>query len=64
MKNSEAYKAAITEIEKDEQIIIETGGIKGYGIMPTGNISIYDGQGHAHLEIKILGNIKDVNARV
>ena len=64
MKNSDASKAAISEIEKNEQIIIETGGIKGYGIMPTGNVSIYDGQGHAQLEIKILGNTKDVNVSV
>ena len=64
MKNSDAYKIAISEIEKNEQIITETGGIKGYGMMPTGNVSISNGQGQAQLEIKILGNTKDVNVSV
>src|SRR4051812_794684 len=31
VKNSEAYNVAIKEIEKNEEIIIKTGGIKGYG---------------------------------
>lgn len=61
MKNSEAYKVAIREIEKNEQIITETGGIKGYGMMPTGNVSISNGRGQAQLEIKVLGNSKDLN---
>lgn len=64
MKNSEAYKIAIAEIEKNEQIISETGGIKGYGIIPTGNINSSNGYGQAQLEIKVLGNQKDVNVSV
>jgi uncharacterized RDD family membrane protein YckC len=64
MKNSDAYKIAVREIEKNEQIITETGGIKGYGMMPTGNINISNGQGHAQLEIKVLGNTKDVSVSV
>lgn len=64
MKNSDAYKIAISEIEKNEQIISEAGGIKGYGMMPTGNISISNGQGQAQLEIKVLGNVKDLNVSV
>lgn len=64
MKNSDAYKIAISEIEKNEQILTETGGIIGYGMMPSGNISISNGQGQAQLEIKVLGNSKDVNISV
>jgi uncharacterized RDD family membrane protein YckC len=64
MKNSDAYKIAVSEIEKNEQILTETGGIKGYGSMPTGNISISNGQGQAQLEIKVLGNTKDMNISV
>ncbi len=64
MKNSDAYKVAITEIEQNEDIISETGGIKGYGMMPTGNVSISNGNGQAQLEIKVLGNEKDVNVGV
>jgi uncharacterized RDD family membrane protein YckC len=64
MKNSDAYKTAVSEIEKNKQIITETGGVKGYGMMPTGSISISNGQGQAQLEIKVLGNTKDVNVSV
>jgi uncharacterized RDD family membrane protein YckC len=61
MKNSDAYKVAISEIEQNAEIISETGGIIGYGMMPTGNVSISNGNGQAQLEIKVLGNEKDLN---
>lgn len=64
MKNSDAYKVATKEIELNKEIIAETGGIKGYGMMPTGNVSRSNGQGQAQLEIKVLGNKKDLNVSV
>lgn len=64
MKNSDAYKVATKEIEQNKDIIAETGGIKGYGMMPTGNVSISNGQGQAQLEIKVFGNTKDLNVSV
>ena len=64
MKNSQAYKIAIKEIEQNPEIATESGGIKGYGLMPTGNIGISNGVGHASLEIKVLGNEKDLDIHV
>jgi uncharacterized RDD family membrane protein YckC len=64
MKNSDAYKVAISEIEQNAEIISETGGIIGYGMMSTGNVSISNGNGQAQLEIKVLGNEKDLNIGV
>lgn len=64
MKNSDAYKTAVSEIEKSEEIRIQTGGIKGYGIMPTGNISVSNDEGQAQLEIKVLGNTNDMHVNV
>lgn len=64
MKNSDAYKVAIHEIENNQEILKETGGIKGYGMMPTGNINISNGNGQAQLEIKVIGNDKDLNIAV
>jgi uncharacterized RDD family membrane protein YckC len=64
MKNSDAYKVAISEIEQNAEIISETGGIIGYGMMPTGNVSISNGNGQTQLEIKVLGNEKDLNIGV
>ena len=64
MKNSDAYKVATKEIGQNKDILNETGGIKGCGMMPTGNVSISNGQGQAILEIKVLGNTKDLNVSV
>lgn len=60
LKNSDAYKVAVKEIVKNKAIQADTGGIKGYGMMPTGNISITNGHGKAQLEIKVLGVERDV----
>jgi len=64
MKNSDAYKIAVIEIEKNEQILTETGGIKGYGMTPTGSINITNGWGEAQLEIKVLGSKSDLKVSV
>jgi uncharacterized RDD family membrane protein YckC len=64
MKSSDAYKIAVENIEQNQNIIDETGGIEGYGLMPTGSININNGYGEAQLEIKVLGNHKDINVGV
>lgn len=64
MKNSDAYKIATKEIEQNKEIIEETGGIKGYGMIPTGNVNTSNGYGQAQLVIKVLGNTKDLNVSV
>lgn len=60
LKNSDAYKMAIIEIERNQDVKKETGGIKGYGTFPSGNISITNGRGEAQLEIKVLGVKNDL----
>ena len=64
MKNSEAYKTAIKEIEQNKEILIEIGEIKGYGFMPTGNISTENGKGEAQLQITVLGKKNDIVVEV
>nr|WP_296620417.1 RDD family protein [Marivirga sp.] len=64
MKNSDAYKVAVKEIEQNQEILVETGGIEGYGMMPIGSVNISNGNGQAQLEIKVLGNDKDLNVSV
>ena len=61
LKNSEAYKLAIQEIEKSPEIKKETGGIVGYGFMPTGNINVSGDEGEAQLEITVKGKSKDID---
>ena len=64
MKSSDAYKVAVQNIEANKEIIEETGGITGYGMMPAGNVSITNGQGQAQLQIKVLGKIKNIEVSV
>jgi uncharacterized RDD family membrane protein YckC len=64
IKSSDAYKVAVREIEVNEEILNATGGIKGYGMMPAGNINISNGIGEARLQIKVLGIEKDLNVNV
>ncbi|GGG97386.1 hypothetical protein GCM10011416_14210 [Polaribacter pacificus] len=64
MKNSGAYKVAISQIEQNEEILSEIGGIKDYGMMPTGSVNISNGYGEAQLNIKVIGNEKDLNVVV
>ena len=61
LKNSEVYKVASHKIKLNQEIINETGGIKGFGMIPTGNVNISNGHGKANLTIKVLGNNKDLN---
>ncbi|PWG06162.1 RDD family protein [Polaribacter aquimarinus] len=64
IKNSGAYKVAISEIEKNEEITSEIGGIKEYGLMPMGSVNISNGYGEAQLNIKVIGNKRDLNVGV
>ena len=64
IKKSDAYRVAVSEIEQNEEIISEIGGITGYGMMPSGNINISNGYGQALLKIKVLGSKKYLNIGV
>ena len=63
-KSSEAYKAAIVSIESNNEIIMQTGGIKSYGPFPKGKISITNDYGHAEISISINGKEKDAKVTV
>jgi uncharacterized RDD family membrane protein YckC len=64
LKSSEAYKIAIHNIENNTDILKETGGIKGYGSFPKGNINVTNGFGQAGLEIKVIGNTRDMEVSI
>ncbi|AMM52813.1 hypothetical protein TH61_07370 [Rufibacter sp. DG15C] len=64
IKSSDAYKTAIDGIEQDKELQKETGGIIGYGWMPSGNISIKNGYGEGQLQIHVKGKERDVNVQV
>lgn len=60
LKNSEPYAVSIRQIEANEDLIKELGGIDGYGLKPEGSINILNGQGNASFEIKIIGKKKNI----
>ncbi len=60
MKSSGAYKASVEAIEQNKEILTETGGIEGYGMIPSGSISTSDGYGNARLQIKVRGKEKNI----
>lgn len=64
MKSSDAYIAAIEEIEKNEVLISEVGNIKKYGMIPTGSVKMTNGEGQAEFEIKVCGEIKEISVFV
>ncbi|MFK8057350.1 MAG: hypothetical protein AB8F78_14595 [Saprospiraceae bacterium] len=64
IKNNDAYRAAIAEIERTPSIIQKTGGITGYGPFPAGNIETEDGEGKATFKIDISGKTKDISVKV
>ncbi|MDV2582374.1 RDD family protein [Alkalibacillus haloalkaliphilus] len=62
--NSEAYDTAITYIEENEDVMRETGGIEGYGFVPTGSIEITNGYGESLIYIDVEGEDKDLDVAV
>jgi hypothetical protein len=54
---------AVREIEKNKDIQKKTGGIKGYGLFPLGNISISNDYGQAILDISIEGKENDLKVK-
>lgn len=63
MKRTDAYKVAIQNIQLNEAIIEETGGITGYGMFPSGSVEYSNSEGQAEFNIKVLGKQKNINVR-
>ncbi|MDR6561814.1 MULTISPECIES: cytochrome c oxidase assembly factor Coa1 family protein [unclassified Arcicella] len=64
IKKTDAYKMSIIGIEQNKEIQTEIGGIKEYGMFPTGNVNITNGHGQADLQIKVIGNQKEIEVNV
>jgi hypothetical protein len=62
--NSEAFKTAIEEIERNPQVIDAVGRIEKYGFLPMGNLSIRNGYGYAAWKIKVIGYSESVYVQI
>ncbi len=54
----------INYIESSEEIVDETGGIEGYGFLPSGSVQISNGEGEAVYSISIKGKNEDILVEV
>ncbi|SHM45129.1 RDD family protein [Gracilibacillus kekensis] len=64
VKNSDAYEASINYIENSEEIVEETGGIEGFGFLPSGSVQISNGEGETVYSIRVKGKDEDILVEV
>lgn len=63
-RDSDANKAAENYLRNNAEVQQVTGGIKDFGMIPTGNINVSNGHGHADLTISVNAYKNDIDARV
>jgi len=61
---SEAADTARTYLRSNEKLKQDIGEVKDFGSLITGNINVNSGDGVATLYIKVIGEKRNVNARV
>ena len=64
INNSDAANVAKEFLRNNEKLKQDIGGVKGFGKFVTGNINTTNGDGTAELNLKVIGERKDVNATV
>ena len=62
--NSEAAETARTYLRNSQILKQDIGEVKDFGSFVTGNISAANGDGEATLYLKVIGEKRNVNARV
>jgi hypothetical protein len=62
--NSDAAKVSKEFLRKNERLRQDIGEVKDFGSIVTGNINITNGDGMAQLNLKVIGERKEVNASV
>jgi hypothetical protein len=64
INNSEAAVTAKAFLRDNERLKQDIGDVKGFGKFVTGNINTTNGDGTAQLNLKVIGERKEVNASV
>jgi len=62
--NSEAAEASRTYLRNNEALKQDIGEVKDFGSLVTGNVNVANGDGEATLYLKVIGEKREVNARV
>jgi len=62
--NSEAAEASRTYLRNNQALKQDIGEVKDFGSFITGNVNVANGDGEATLYLKVIGEKRNVNARV
>jgi Na+-translocating ferredoxin:NAD+ oxidoreductase RnfG subunit len=62
--SSEAAEASRTYLRNNQVLKQDIGEVKDFGSFVTGNINVANGDGEATLYLKVIGEKREVNARV
>jgi hypothetical protein len=62
--NSEAAEASRTYLRNNQALRQDIGEVKDFGSFITGNVNVANGDGEATLYLKVIGEKRNVNARV
>ena len=62
--NSEAAETARTFLRNNEQLKQDIGEVRDFGSFVTGNVNIQNNEGNATINLKVIGERKQVNASV
>ena len=62
--NSEAAEASRTYLRNNQALKQDIGEVKDFGSFITGNVNVANGDGEATLYLKVIGENRNVNARV
>ena len=62
--NSEAANVSRAFLRENEKLKQDIGEVKDFGRWVTGNINVNNGDGRAELNLKVIGELKEVNATV
>jgi hypothetical protein len=62
--NSEAAEASRTYLRNSQVLKQDIGEVKDFGSFVTGNVNVSNGDGEATLYLKVIGEKRNVNARV
>lgn len=62
--NSEAAARAKDFLRSSEKLKAETGPVQDFGRLVTGSVNLHNGSGEATLNLKVIGDRKNVNATV
>ena len=64
IRNDSSYKTAVAYIQAEPYIVLEVGGIEGFGTFPSGQVQYENGYGYARLKIPVIGHDDTITVHI